>query len=587
MYEPGVREFDTVNVAPVGMVASGFAPVPAEGWAIRLRRFGIQKLRVDVSRFELSGLRDVDLRVDLGHRIGSRDWWLGAATITMLCAVALSGGWNVTPLPVSARAPYTATQVEDAAPDAIGPMALGAVTGRSMPPTHLVEALAEAPERPRIEATARVRGGEGLTRSLRRAGVGATDAEAVNRLVGGRAVKPGTAIDLVLGRRDDKSVPRPLDGLGYRAAFDLRIEVNRNTAGDLVLKRIPIAVDNTPLRVSGITGSSLARAARSAGVPGKAVADYIQAMGYVIDLQRQIGRKDRYDMVLEHRRAATGETETGGLIYAALTPAKGDRIELLRWGSGAGQFYRANGESARKGLMRTPVNGARETSGFGMRFHPILSYSRLHQGTDFGAPYGSPVMAAAGGKVIFAGTHGGHGNYIMIQHRPGLATAYAHLSRFAIKIGQQVEQGQVIGYVGSTGLSTGPHLHYEVWINNQPVNPMSIKFTGGSQLAGGDMGPFKAKLVSMRNLRAAGSIDDSGAAPMDSALTSAATDVDDAAVAAPPVTVKAATKVSSKGKATAKAPTKSKAKTSKKTSAKAKTTTKAPSKSKALAKKTR
>ena len=579
MYEPGVREFDTVSATPAGSVASGFAPVAAEGWAVRLRRFGIQKLRIDVSRFELSGLRDVDLRVDLGHRIGSRDWWLGAATITILCAVALSGGWNVTPLPVTARAPYTATQIEDAAPDAIGPMALGAATGRYVAPTHMVEALAEAPERPRVEATARVRGGEGLARSLRRAGVGAGDAETVSRLVGGRAVKPGTAIDLVLGRRDNKSQPRPLDSLGYRAAFDLRLEVNRNEAGELVLKRIPIAVDNTPLRVSGSAGSSLARAARSAGVPTRAVADYIQAMGYVVDMQRQIGKGSRYDMVLEHRRAATGETETGGLIYAALTPAKGERIELLRWGSGAGQFYRANGESARKGLMRTPVNGARQTSGFGMRFHPILSYSRLHQGTDFGAAYGAPVMAAAGGKIIFAGTHGGHGNYIMIQHRPGLATAYAHLSRFAIKNGQQVEQGQVIGYVGSTGLSTGPHLHYEVWIDNKPVNPMGIKFTGGSQLGGGDMGRFKAKLVSMRNLRAAGSIDGSDSAPMTLALASDEP-VADAPAAVVPVNAKPGAQPADKAnkKATAKpakkaAPTKAKsgAKSSAKASSKSRT----------------
>ena len=553
LYEPGVREFDAVTATPAGRAAPQFARNASDGWAARLRRFGIDKMGVDVSRFDLSNLRDVDLRVDLGHRIGTRDWWLGAATISLLCALALRSGWSVAPLPVPARAPYTASQVEDAAPDAIGPLALGAVTGRYAPPTRMAEELAEAPERPRIEATARVRGGESLSRALRRAEVGATDADAVNRLVGGRAVKPGTAIDLVLGRRENKSVPRPLEKLGYRAAFDLRIEVLRNEAGELVLKRIPIAVDNTPLRISGTVGSGLARAARSAGVPAKAVADYIQAMGYVIDMQRQVGKKDRYDIVLEHRRAETGETETGGLIYGALTPAKGEKIELLRWGGGAGQFYRANGESARKGLMRTPVNGARQTSGFGMRFHPVLSYSRLHQGTDFGAGYGAPIMAAAGGKIIMAGPHGGHGNYIKILHRPGLATAYAHLSRFAVKNGQQVAQGQVIGYVGSTGLSTGPHLHYEVWLNNKPVNPMSIKFTGGTQLGGGDLGQFKAKLASMRNLRPAGSIDDGDAKPMTTNLTRA-TPVEEAPpVAAPPVKEKPVAKAPAKKAAPAKA----------------------------------
>ncbi|MGL4543665.1 MAG: peptidoglycan DD-metalloendopeptidase family protein, partial [Polymorphobacter sp.] len=482
-----------------------------ERWSSRLRQFGIDRLGVDVARFDIATLRDADLRVDLGHRIGTRDWWVGAATVTLLCAVALRGGWNVAPLPLPARDAYTATQVEDAAPDHFAPLALGAATGRFVAPGPLVEALREAPERPRIEATARVRGGETLARALRRSGVGADDAAAVTRLLGGRAVKPGTAVDLVLGRRETTAVPRPLEKLGFRAAFDLRVEILRDAAGVLQLKRIPIAVDDTPLRISGTVGSNLGRAARSAGVPAGVVADYIQAMGYVIDMQRQIGKRDRFDMIVEHRRAETGETETGGLLYAGLTPAKGDRIELLRWGSGkaggksgGGQFYRANGESARKGLMRTPVNGARQTSGFGMRFHPILSYSRLHQGTDFGAPSGAPVMAAAGGKVTYAAAHGGHGNYVRILHRAGLATAYAHLSRFAVKSGQQVAQGQVIGYVGSTGMSTGPHLHYEVWLDNKPVNPMSIKFTGGSQLGGADLGKFKSQLASMRNLRAAG-----------------------------------------------------------------------------------
>ena len=120
LYEPGVREFDAVTATPAGRAAPQFARNAGDGWAARLRRFGIDKMGVDVSRFDLSNLRDVDLRVDLGHRIGTRDWWLGAATITLLCALALRGGWSVAPLPVPARAPYTASQVEDAAPDAIG-----------------------------------------------------------------------------------------------------------------------------------------------------------------------------------------------------------------------------------------------------------------------------------------------------------------------------------------------------------------------------------------------------------------------------------------------------------------------------------
>ncbi len=271
------------------------------------------------------------------------------------------------------------------------------------------------------------------------------------------------------------------------------------------MKRIPIAVDNTPLRVTGIVGGNLVRAVRAAGVPASQAAEYRQNLAYVLDLQRQVGRRDRFDVILEHRHAATGENETGGLLYAALRPERGEAVELLRWTyGGRPMFFRANGESAKKGLMRTPVDGAHETSGFGMRLHPILGYSRLHQGVDFGAASGTPIMAAAAGKVTFAGWHGGHGNYVQVLHRPGLMTAYGHMSRFAVKPGTAVAQGQVIGYVGSTGLSTGPHLHYEVWVNNAPVDPTNIKFTGGTTLSGGEMARFRSEMAKMRGLKAAG-----------------------------------------------------------------------------------
>jgi len=459
-------------------------------------------------RFDLDRFADLDLCVDLGQTIGSRDWWLGLGLLLTLCATAIVAGTHVSPLPLSARATLTPVQYDDARPDTIAPLASGATTGRAVPPTRLVEALKDVPERPRIETTARVGRSDGIGPALRRAGVGADDASTVARLVGGvvHGVAPGTGIDVVLGRRETRTVPRPLASLGFRAAFDLRLEVARGADGGLELKRIPIAVDSTPLRVTGFVGGNLVRAVRAAGVPASQADDYRQNLAYVLDLQRQVGRRDRFDIVLEHRRAATGETETGGLLYAALHPARGDAVELMRWTYGnRPMFFRANGESAKKGLMRTPVDGAHETSGFGLRLHPILGYSRLHQGTDFGAASGTPIMAAAAGTVTFAGWHGGHGNYVQVLHHPGLMTAYGHMSKFAVKPGAKVAQGQVIGYVGSTGLSTGPHLHYEVWVNQKPVDPTNIKFTGGTTLAGSEMGRFRSEMDRMRGLRAAGS----------------------------------------------------------------------------------
>lgn len=456
-------------------------------------------------RFDWDRLADVDLAVDLGQRIGSRDWWLGLGLLTTLCLSAVGAGLHVAPLPI-ARTTLTPAEAEDARPDAIAPLAGGAVTGRLAPPTRMVEALSEVPERPRLETTARLGRGDTLIAALRRAGVGEDDAAVAARLIGTAApgVAPGTGVDLTLGRRATRTVPRPLDALGLRAAFDLRLEVAR-VDGALTLTRVPIAVDDTPLRVTGTVGGNLVRAVRDAGVPESQAAEVRQNLAYVLDLQRQVGRRDRFDVVLAHRHAATGENETGDLLYAALRPEHGEPVELLRWSYGGHpMFFRASGESARKGLMRTPVDGAHETSGFGMRLHPILGYSRLHQGIDFGAPSGSPIMAAAAGRVTFAGWHGGHGNYVQVLHRPGLMTAYGHMSRFAVKPGAVVAQGQVIGFVGSTGLSTGPHLHYEVWVNEKPVDPTNIKFTGGTTLSGSELDRFRGEMARIRGLHAAG-----------------------------------------------------------------------------------
>jgi murein DD-endopeptidase MepM/ murein hydrolase activator NlpD len=150
--------------------------------------------------------------------------------------------------------------------------------------------------------------------------------------------------------------------------------------------------------------------------------------------------------------------------------------------------------------MRAPVVG-RMTSGFGMRRHPLLGYSRFHKGLDFGAPQGAPIVAATDGVVSFAGPHGGHGNYVMINHGGGMATAYAHMSRIAARPGQRVAQGQVIGYVGSTGLSTGPHLHYEVYKNGVAIDPRSISFITTAQLSGNSLRQFRAKLANLLSVR--------------------------------------------------------------------------------------
>jgi len=457
----------------------------------------------------------LDLAIDLGDRIGSRRWWLGLGSCVGLCGIAAGLALQVAPLTGGIQTAPSPAALDAQRPQAIAPLARGAATGTStLPNARLVEPLAEAPERPRVELTASIGRRDSFEAALRRAGVGRDDIADVTRLlrpvVNPAGLPRGTDIDVVLGRRETRSVPRPLDLIGLRAAFDLRVAISRQD-GALVLKRIPIKVDSTPMRVQGTVGGKggggLQRALASAGVPAAASADAIRALGYVVDFQRGVGKRDRFDVIVAQDRAETGEVRFGNLLYVALDRGSKDRIALARFAPGksnGGEFYRTNGESARKGLMRTPVNGARLTSGFGMRFHPLLAYSRMHQGVDFGAPSGSPILAAASGTVAYAAPHGGHGNYVRLVHNKELATAYAHMSRFAVKPGQRVSQGQVIGYVGSTGISTGPHLHYEVWLRGKPVSPMQLKFIGGSQLAGAELTRFRSQLARLEGLKITG-----------------------------------------------------------------------------------
>lgn len=458
---------------------------------------------------ELTGWRaavhDLDLVVDLGARIGGREWFRGLATCVALCAVPISLFPSFGPLTGVSPAPMAEAQWQEARAISISPLGLGADTGRRMAPTDMAAPLADTPERPSIDLVATIGQGDGFARVLERAGVARDEAQAVAKMVGGVMpagdLKAGTRMDVTLGRRTRKSDPRPLDHLAFRARFDLKLAVER-VDGRLVLKRIPIAVDNTPLRIQGRVGSSLYRSARAAGAPAKAVETYIRALGSRMSIGRDVRSDDRFDIIIEHRRAETGEVEVGKLLFAGLDQGK-RRTRLMQWTlGGRAQWFEASGVGETKGVMQRPVTGGRLTSKFGMRRHPLLGYSRLHKGMDFGVAYGSPIVAATDGVVEFAGWHGGHGKYVRIKHGGGLATGYAHMSRIAAKSGQRVSQGQVIGYIGSTGMSTGPHLHYEVYKNGKAVNPASMSFTTTTRLAGGDLARFKAQLGRLLAVRA-------------------------------------------------------------------------------------
>lgn len=188
----------------------------------------------------------------------------------------------------------------------------------------------------------------------------------------------------------------------------------------------------------------------------------------------------------------------GNVVYANLT-LSGKSMPIYRYEDSKGNvdYYGPDGQSVRKALLQTPIDGARISSGFGMRHHPVLGYSKMHKGVDFAARRGTPVMAAGDGIVERASRFGSYGNYIRIRHNSTYKTAYAHLKGFAkgIRKGVRVRQGQIIGYVGTTGRSTGPHLHYEVLANNKQVNPKSAKLPAGRKLAGKELKTFQAQLA--------------------------------------------------------------------------------------------
>ena len=199
------------------------------------------------------------------------------------------------------------------------------------------------------------------------------------------------------------------------------------------------------------------------GAPASAIQAYLKALGDHEDLDKALQAGDTFDMIVSYRRAATGERQAGKLLYAGLERPDSKPIQLMRWGDD-GQFFEASGMGEQRSGLLAPVPGP-IGSRYGMRRHPLLRYKRMHAGVDYRARYGTPIVALAHGRVTSAGRAGGCGNAVRIQHEGNLATRACHMSRMAVSRGQYVKRGQVIGYVGSTGLSTGPHLHYEVRVD--------------------------------------------------------------------------------------------------------------------------
>ncbi|MXO65669.1 M23 family metallopeptidase [Altericroceibacterium endophyticum] len=453
-------------------------------------------------------LSALDLAPDLARDIGSARWLRGMATLIGLSAVAIAmfpGFSSVEAAP--------AMRIDGAARDEfrshmIMPLALGADSGRHMGATAIVTPLARAPERPQIEVMATLAKGDSFSRMLRRAGVSGSEADHLTQLIADQIdlqdLKPGTQVDLTLGRRTTQDAPRPLTEMHFRARFDLEMAAQRQN-GRLVITPRTIKVDSTPLRIRGTVGPSLYRSAREAGAPPRAVQQYLRTLGGDVNLDRDVDARDEFDLIVDYKRAETGDVEMGDLLYAALLRDGQPVKQLMRWGD-EGKFYQPSGLGEQRDGLMAPVPG-RITSRYGMRRHPILGYKRMHRGLDFKASYGTPIYAASDGTVQYAGRHGGHGNYVKIAHGGGLATGYAHMSRIAARRGAHVKRGQIIGYVGSTGLSTGPHLHYEMYRNGTTINPASVNFVTRDRISGRELANFRDRMSRLTKVEAGAALE--------------------------------------------------------------------------------
>ncbi|HHK74378.1 MAG TPA: M23 family metallopeptidase [Rhizobiales bacterium] len=307
-----------------------------------------------------------------------------------------------------------------------------------------------------------------------------------------RNLKSGHILAMTLNRNQATGIIRPRN-MEIRTGNSKRYAVRLNGKGEYerIGKSVKIASIPRPLsalRSGGTSRYSRARAriqssfyqsALAQDLPPGIVNKMTGILSYDVDFQREVNRGDTFE-VLYTRQSA----KDNGVLYAELvTNRKKHAFYRFKTPDGMVGYYNKNGESAQKAFMRTPVSGARITSRFGRRKHPILGYTKMHTGVDFGVARGTPIYAAASGTIQKAGWAGGYGKYVRIQHSKKLATAYGHMSRIArgIRPGKKVSQGQIIGYVGSTGRSTGPHLHYEIRLSGKPVNPMRYKLAKGSK----------------------------------------------------------------------------------------------------------
>jgi murein DD-endopeptidase MepM/ murein hydrolase activator NlpD len=357
----------------------------------------------------------------------------------------------------------------------------------------------------------RVAPGDTLAGLLVGAGVSRDEAHgavtALDKLFDPRRIRPGQEITLRFRPAPDGAENDHFLGLIVDVDYRRRIAVTRTTTNDFRAAEEERALSRTLARAAGTITANLFDDATAAGVPAAVLVAVVRAYSWDVDFQRAIRQGDRFEILFERFLDKTGSlVYAGGFVFANLA-LSGRRNPIYRHATedGLTDYFDPQGHSARKALLLTPIDGARLSSRYGKRRHPILGYTRMHRGLDFAAASGTPIYAGGDGTIEMAGTNGAYGRYIRIRHNATYSTAYAHMRRFArgMRRGTRVKQGQVIGYVGTTGRSTGPHLHYEILNVGRQVNPMKLKMPSGRKLKGAELARFQETRSEIESDRAA------------------------------------------------------------------------------------
>ena len=464
----------------------------------------VAALTLGMSAVAIGSLVSPQTSVDVSESVGE-------ASVRVVTTMPLLAAQPAAPEPIEAET--------DTASLFSNPFAEEVVEPVSAAPLSFGAAYSFVTESIRRTATEKVSVGRGdtLMGLLTESGAARADAHraiaAMTPLQDPRKVRAGQELELAFEEyvtaadNGDSEISRRLTSVSIKTDVDRQVTVSRTEEGDYAGMEIVAELETGHVQARGTINSSLFLAAADAGIPAAITVEMIRMYSYDIDFQREIRQGDTFEVFFTREYDEDGTpVREGDVLYASMN-VRGKERRLWRHeptDGGNWDYFDEQGRSMRKFLMKTPIDGARISSSFGNRRHPILGYTRLHAGTDFAAPTGTPIYAAGNGTIEMAQRNGGYGKYVRIRHANGYQTAYAHMSRYGrgIRKGVRVRQGQIIGYVGSTGRSTGPHLHYEVIRNGNKVNPQRIRVPTGRTLSGQQLAAFQEARTNINTLMA-------------------------------------------------------------------------------------